>query len=188
MLPEMHDAMRRALTTLIAVTGVLAICTCQTRAQSANAAVTGGAREIARHGAWVVMAAADAASRICFATTQPKSSVPADARREPPYIYISAWPRDGVRAEVSVAGGVAYRSGSSVTLTIGQNNFVLFTAGDRAFVADPTTELKLIDAMRKGSSMLVKSVYDSGALVTDTYSLAGLTPTLAAINQACGAP
>ena len=176
------------MTTLLAVTLMLAPCAGRASAQAANGAANGGAREIARHGAWVVMAAADAAQRICFATTQPKSSQPADTRREQPYVYISAWPRDGVRAEVSIVGGVAYRSGSSVTLTIGTNNFVLFTAGDRAFVADPTTELKLIDAMKKGSSMLVKSVYDTGAPVTDSYSLAGLTPTLAAFRQACGAP
>ena len=174
--------MRRGLKTLIVAAILLAPCVVGSRAQPASE----DAREIARHGAWVVMAASPGGQLTCFATTQPKSSQPAATQREQPYLYISAWPREGVKAEVSVAGGFAYRKGSTVTLTIGASNFALFTAGDRAFVADPTAELKLIDAMKKGSSLQVKSLDERGTITTDTYSLAGLTPTLAALTQGCG--
>ena len=163
----------------------VASCAGAALAQVASGGTGGDAREIARHGAWVVWAATQVGQLICFAATQPKTSQPAQPQREQAYVYISAWPGDGVKAEVSVASGFAPRKGSTVTLTVGTGNFVLFTAGDRAFVADPTTELKLIDAMKKGASMQVKSVHERGMLVTDTYSLAGLTPTLAALTQGC---
>ena len=34
--------------------------------------------------------------------------------RGPAHVYVSAWPRDGIRAEVSVSSGYAFRKGSTV--------------------------------------------------------------------------
>ena len=73
-----------------------------------------------------------------------------------------------------------------VTVTIGPVSYGLFTSDDRAFLADPTAELKLIDAMRKAHTMQVKGVSDRGLATVDTYSLEGLTPALAAVTRGCG--
>ena len=152
----------------------------------AGAALGEGAREIARHGAWVVMAGESDGQRTCFATTQPRTRVPTGMARDQTYVYISAWPKDGIKAEFSVATGTAVRPGSKVMVIVGEYRYALFTANERAYVADPTAELKLIDAMKKGSSMVIESIDDSGRLVSDIYSLVGLAQTLAAITKGCG--
>jgi hypothetical protein len=162
-----------------AIVGLLALV-------SAGTASAQETRELARHGAWTVFAIDTDGARTCFASAKPKSSTPeAAARGGQPYLYISAWPKDGVKAEVSIATGYQFRAGSTVTLTIGATSTTLFTTDDRAFVADPTAELKLIDAMKKSSSMLVEGLSAEGRTSADVYTLAGLTPTLAALTQGC---
>ena len=145
-----------------------------------------GTRVVAKHGVWSVLANDADAAGSCFAAATPKSSEPAGADREPAYVYVSAWPKEGVKTELSLNSGYLFRKGSVVTVTIGPVNFALFTAGDRAYVADPTAELKLIDAMKKAPSMSVQGVSEHGTSTRDVYELAGLTQALAAITKGCG--
>jgi len=150
------------------------------------AAAAEGPRAIGRHGAWVVFANDGDGGGACFAAAQPRSSEPVMAEREPAFVYVSAWPKEGVRTEISIRGGYRFRPGSVVTVTIGPSNFALFTTDDRAWVSDPTAELKLIDAMKKGPAMRVQGVTAQGTTVRDVYELGGLTQALAAIVRGCG--
>ena len=120
------------------------------------------------------------------AVAQTQSGPTAGTKRDQAYVYISAWPANGIKAEVSVSSGFVYRRNSIVKLTVGLEEYTLFTATDRAYVADPTTELRLIDAMKKGSAMLVEGIDERGMRTTDLYSLGGLSQTLQAIRQNCG--
>ncbi len=91
--------------------------------------------------------------------------------------------RPGVRLRVKL--GYALRKGSDVTLAVGSSSFKLFVSGDRAYVADATEELKLLEAMRKGSTMTVQGTSERGTSTTDTYSLAGISQALAAVASNC---
>ena len=61
----------------------------------------------------------------------------------------------------------------------------LFAKDDKAFVADPTEELKLIEAMKRGSSMKVDATSDSGSSTSDTYSLMGISAALRGLSDTC---
>lgn len=134
---------------------------------------------------WKVYAHEGAAARICFAASQPSTSEPAGARRDSIYFYVSAWPKEGVKSEVSVKIGYPFRKGSAVTVTIGTTAFNLFTDDDKAFVADANAELKLIEAMKKGDVMIVRGTSQRGTQTTDTFSLAGLTQALQTVTAGC---
>jgi hypothetical protein len=134
---------------------------------------------------WTFYAYDGPQGKTCFAAGSPKTSEPAGARRDGIYFYIAAWPKDGVRSEVSVKIGYPFRKGSDPTVTIGTTTFKLFTKDDRAFVANATEELKLIEAMKKGSSMVVQGVSERGTATKDTYSLSGLAQALHAMNARC---
>lgn len=129
-----------------------------------------------------------AAPQICFlAATAAPSDVPG-LKRTPPLLYVSAWPKDGVKSEVSVKLGFPPRKASEPTIAItGQVSatFKLFVKDDRAFIADATQELKLIEAMKKGSKLTVQSTQEAGTSVIDTYSLAGVTNALQALAAGC---
>jgi invasion protein IalB len=137
------------------------------------------------YGEWELMADSNDPHLFCFVTSEPKSSVPSDAQRQPPRAYISAWPKDGIRAEVSFRMGFRIKKNAPGMATISPSGFRLFGSGDRAYVSDSTRELKLVEAMRKGSTMTVAATSDQGATVTDTYSLIGIGTALQKLQETC---
>lgn len=137
------------------------------------------------YGDWSLMTDANTPHLFCFVTSEPKSSAPSDVERQKPRAYVSAWPKDGIRAEVSFRMGFRIKKNTPGTATVSPSAFRLFGAGDRAYVSDSTRELKLVEAMRKGSSMTVAATSDAGATITDTYSLSGLGTALQKLQETC---
>ena len=124
--------------------------------------------------------------RVCFAASAPQSSEPAGVSRDPAYFYISAWPKEGVRTELSVKIGYPFREGSEAKVTIGNETFTMFTHEDRAFVNNPIEELKLLEAMKRGSTMVVEGVTEQGTSTRDTFSLLGVTKAVQTLTSQCG--
>ncbi|WP_045834768.1 invasion associated locus B family protein [Hyphomicrobium sp. 99] len=137
------------------------------------------------YGDWSLMADANDPHLFCFVTSEPKTSEPQDAPREAPRAYISAWPKDGIRAEVSFLMGYRIKKNAQGTATVSPSGFKLFGASDRAYVTDSTQELKLVEAMRKGSVLTIAIASDRGANVTDTYSLNGIGQALQKLQETC---
>lgn len=121
----------------------------------------------------------------CFITSEPKSSAPADTPRDPPRLYISAWPKDGVKGELSVRLGFPAKKGADISAVVGPSSFRMFASDERAYVQDATSELKLLEAMRKGSKLTVTATTATGTEVTDSYSLSGLGQALTELQTTC---
>lgn len=144
-----------------------------------------GAVEMKKFGDWIVHQASGDGPKICFAATLPKSKEPASANRAKIVLYISSWPKDGVKSEISIKLGYPIKPNSPVAVTVDTDSFELFAQEDRAYVADATQELKMIEAMKKGSKLVVKATSARGTQTTDTYSLQGLGQALQAVATAC---
>lgn len=142
-------------------------------------------KNIGTFSSWTAFTHGEGGSMLCFATAQPTKQEPANAKRNPAFIYVSSWPKDGVKAEISVRIGYAVRKDSDVTVAVGSSSFKLFGSGDRAYVADATEEQKLLEVMRRGSTLTVKGMPDRGTATTDTYSLAGISQALNAVSTTC---
>lgn len=136
-------------------------------------------------GDWTAHTHQDAKAKICYAASQPKTQEPKAAKRDPAFFYVSAWPKDGIKTEVSVKVGYPLKKDSEVTVTVGRDTFKLFTSSERAFVSDPAQELQLIETMKKGSTMQVQGTSERGTATTDTYSLTGLTQAMQALAELC---
>jgi Invasion associated locus B (IalB) protein len=129
--------------------------------------------------------AASGTPKVCFAISQPKSMTPKKIKRGPVYFYISRWPADGVTNEVSVKMGYPFGTGAKATLTVGTAKFDLFTKDEGAFVEKVDTELGLVEAMKKGSTMKIDGKSARGTATSDVYSLDGLSDALARIAKEC---
>ena len=136
-------------------------------------------------GDWTAHTHQDAKAKICYAASQPKTQEPKGAKRDPAFFYVSAWPKDGVKTEISVKVGYPLKKDSEVTVTVGKDAFKLFASSERAFVSDPAQETKLIETMKKGSSMQVQGTSERGTTTTDTYSLTGLAQAMQALADLC---
>ena len=157
-----------ALTSLFAVTA-----TAQTVAQ------------VEKQGAWTLYADTATPKAVCFIAAQPQAVEPLGANRGPIFFYISAWPKDGVKTEPSIKVGYPVKPDAEMSVTVGTDTFKLFIKGERGFVADANEELKLVEALKKGSNALVKAISARGTATTDTYSLSGLSTALDKLAATC---
>lgn len=143
------------------------------------------ADQLAKYQSWTLFMHKADKGTTCFVASQPTEMLPKGANRDAAYFYISAWPKEGVKTEVSVKLGYPIKKGAQVSVKIGSDPFKLFADDERGFVADPTEELKLIEAMKKGSTMQVQATSQRGTDTTDTYSLAGLKQALQGLAEKC---
>jgi invasion protein IalB len=129
--------------------------------------------------------AATGTPKVCFAVSQPKQSTPKKAKRGPVYFYISRWPADNVTNEVSVKMGYPFSDGAKATVTVGTAKFDLFTKDEGAFVEKTDNEAKLVEALKKASTMKIDGKSARGTATSDVYSLDGLSDALARIAKEC---
>lgn len=121
----------------------------------------------------------------CSMWSQPVKDQGKYKQRGPIYAYVTHRPWEKRLNEVSIATGYTYKKNSTVELRIGSNKFSLFTDGDTAWSRSSKDDKKLVDAMRRGSSMIVVGVSSKGTKTTDTFSLTGFTKAYEAIGKAC---
>lgn len=123
--------------------------------------------------------------KMCYAISQPKDMEPKNVNRDPVYFFVTTRPREGVREEVNVITGYPYKEGSKTSVQIGSDVFTLYTSGDGAWLENAAEEARLVNAMRRGSSMVVKGTSRRGTLTVDTYSLSGITAATKKALETC---
>ena len=74
---------------------------------------------------------------------------------------------------------------SSVTVQIGDKTFTMFTQGDSAWLVNKEEEPALLEAMKGGSTMVVKATSRRGNETTYNYSLSGVTAAADKMSAEC---
>jgi invasion protein IalB len=142
---------------------------------------------LGQFGDWGAYKATPGGKKVCFALSKPTAAEtePAGRKRDPSYAFVSTRPAEKVKNEVSVIVGYTQKSGVDAAATIGSANYVMYTQNDGAWVKNAAEEAQMVDAMRKGSDLVVKSVSALGTKTTDTYSLKGLGQALDKVTEEC---
>jgi invasion protein IalB len=139
---------------------------------------------------WQAYQSSTADGRTCYVMAQPRSSEPAKAKRDPIYFLISDWPRRKAKAEMQIIPGYRYKDGSQVTAQVGADRVAFFTQNTTesgsAWVRDAADEVRLVEAMKRGSQVVVTGVSQRGTTTHDTFSLEGISSALDRIHAACG--
>ena len=157
-------------------------------ASSANAFAIVESRLIGEYGsgkAWMARVAENGGQKICFMSSNPIATSPDNLNRGSAALMITNMPGEKVFNEPSIQAGFPFKLGSDAVVSIGSSSHKFFTAGEGAWVEDVKLEKKIIQQMKKGARVKVKSVSTRNTKVTDTYSLIGFTKALEAINKAC---
>jgi invasion protein IalB len=139
---------------------------------------------LAQFGDWGVYAS-QGTRKVCYALAQPKERLPAGLNRDPAYVFIATRPAENVKNEVSVTVGFPLKDGSEAQLEVGDGKFSLYTKGDGAWVRNAAEEARLVDSLRKGRELIVKSTSVRGNVTTDRYVLTGLAQALDRVGQEC---
>jgi invasion protein IalB len=156
----------------------------------AVASPTAQATLLGQYGDWGAYTATPGGRKVCFALTKPTASsdVPPNRRTAANvvYIFISSRPAEKVKDEVSMlVTGYALKANTDASLAIGNTPFAMYTQNDGAWVKNAADEAKLVDAMRKGSDLVVKATTSRGTQTTDTFSLKGIAQALDRVAQEC---
>lgn len=123
---------------------------------------------------------------ICFMASEPTKAEGNYSRRGQIHAMVTHRPGENRSDEVSIQAGYAYQENVPVEVQVGALKVRLFTEGESAWTVDKDTDRQLVQAMIKGSTMVVQGTSSRGTNTMDTYSLAGFTRAYQAISQACG--
>lgn len=142
---------------------------------------------LGQFGDWGAYKATPGGKTVCFALSKPTSAVtdPAGRKRDPSYAFVSTRPSEKVKNEVSVIVGYPQKAGVDATGSVGTANYAMYTQNDGAWVKNAAEEAQMVDAMRKGSDMVIKSVSALGTKTTDTYSLKGIAEAIDKVTEEC---
>ncbi|WP_253913326.1 invasion associated locus B family protein [Pseudoruegeria sp. HB172150] len=102
-------------------------------------------------------------------------------RRGDILLFVSFVPNSNVAGQISFTGGYPFDDGSTVTLTVGDNSFDLFTQGEMAWAQDESDDARIIEAMKAGAEAVLVGESSRGTKTEDTFSLFGFT---AAVDEA----
>ena len=149
---------------------------------------------VGSYGDWKVYHSASGKAKICYLLAEPKSREPGDEKHDKAYAFISERPAERVRNEVSFVMGFEVATAADLkerkgkkpkkgeaeaaagpTAVIGDAEFNLAPKGNDLWVKNPAEEGKVIDEMRKGTTLVIKASTKRGRATSDTYSLSGFS-------------
>jgi hypothetical protein len=162
---------------------MLALCSICAPAAAGTATVLGVSKN------WTAYTSGSGPDKVCYAMSQPKSSLPKKAKRDPIGFLINDWPSKKTRGEPEIVPGYKFKDGSAVSIEIGSDKFTLSTSNDggtgSAWVKGSNDESRLIESMQRGVQAVVTGTSVRGTTTHDTYLLDGLADALTKIHTAC---
>lgn len=128
----------------------------------------------------------------CWAVSAPKETAlvdsdgnPTTGRRGDILLFVFDRPAAGVDGQVTFTGGYPFAGGSTVTLTVGSDDFELFTEGEWAWPATPEEDARIVEALKRGASAEVRGRSGRGNVTIDQFSLLGFTAAMDEVNSRC---
>lgn len=123
---------------------------------------------------------------VCFMASEPAKAEGNYTARGKIHAMVTHRPGEQRTDEVSIQAGYVYKEASPVEVAVGDLKVRLFTEGESAWTVDKDSDKKLVQAMIKGSTLIVQGTSSRGTNTKDTYSLSGFTRAYQSISQACG--
>lgn len=142
-------------------------------------------KHIGTKGQWLAYTFAETGGKVCYLASAPTQAEGKYSKRGDIYILVTHRQSDKTRGVVSVVAGYTYAPDSQVSASIGKQKFALFTEKDRAWTSDGKVDKKLVAAMKRGMSMVVRGRSKRGTKTKDTYSLKGFAAGMKIIDKAC---
>lgn len=134
---------------------------------------------------WTAWKGADDNGVMCFISSQPQSAQPTNVNRDPIHMMVIHRKGLGTRNEVQTIVGYPLEVNSTPEVSVDGTGYDMVVQGSAAWLASQSDENAFVNAMKAGSSMIVKARSQRGTDTTDTYSLSGVTAAMEKIQQAC---
>ena len=142
---------------------------------------------LGQFGTWGAYTASAGGKQVCYALSEPsgKATEPPNRPRDPAYIFVSTRPSENVRNEISIVIGYPFKPGADANVDVGSAKYAMYTQNDGAWIKNAAEEARMVDAMRRGSDLVVTGESGKGTKSTDRYNLRGLAQALDRVAQEC---
>ena len=142
-------------------------------------------KKIGKYKDWQAMVVTSGSEKVCFAQSLPVLQGPKSNNKRDAKLFVSFWPAEKSKNEISVTAGYEFNS-NSVTAQSGKNKFKFdIKQQGFAWIADTKVEAKMIKKMKKGSRIMITGYNQKGSQTIDHYSLLGFTKAYNTVKKAC---
>lgn len=152
----------------------------------AAAAASNGPTNIGTFKSWTAWTGNDSTGLICYISAEPSSSKPSGLNRDPVHFLIVHRKGLGTKNEVQTLIGYPLKKDGKPSAAIDGKSYAMIADGSGAWLASAGDEAGFVASLKKGTELVVKGTSQRGTDTTDTYSLAGVTAAMDAIDKACG--
>lgn len=131
---------------------------------------------------WAAYSTSDGTGPLCFAMSKAKSVEPVPDGYTQAYLYLTHRASRNITNEINLVAGFEFAPDQPATLTVGGQDFELFTQQDAAWLRDTSKSDTLAGAIRAGSTLTITGTTSRGIRVEETFSLSGATAASRAIS------
>lgn len=140
---------------------------------------------IGEYGDWLAYYYRDNAGPVCYMASTPKKDEGKYTKRGDIYVVVTHRPNEKSYDVVNVNAGYDYKPNSETEIKVGTKTFKLFVSGDKAWTMSAKDDKDIVEAMKRGSRMIINGTSFKGTKTKDTYSLNGFTSAYKAISNKC---
>jgi hypothetical protein len=129
--------------------------------------------------------------RECWAVSAPvetlntRDGATVDVLRGDIQLIVFYQPANDIAGQVVFAGGYPFAAGSSVSMTIGETSYELFTEGDFAWAETDADDASIIAALKRGADAVLVGRSGRGTQTQDKFSLIGFTASVDEAASRC---
>lgn len=150
-----------------------------------GAAVAAAPQVLGEYGDWMAYYYRDGSGPVCYMASTPKKDEGKYSKRGDIYVVVTHRPNEKSYNVVNINAGYTYQAASETVLKIGAQTFKMFTNGDKAWAFNEKDDKAIVEAMKRGSRMIVDGTSSKGTKTKDTYSLNGFSSAYKAISSKC---
>lgn len=154
----------------------------------AAAALAGAAmaepKAVGRFKDWSVFTEEKGGDLICYAAVEASSKAPSSVRHGDVWYYVTSWKSGQARNQPSLKVTYDLKPDGAPRTTVGRSSWAMFAVGGEAF-ADDADDPRIVDALRKGSTLQVTAQSARGTNVTYRFSLNGSAAAIDKAEEAC---
>ncbi len=141
-------------------------------------------KAIGRFKDWSVFTEERNGDLICYAAVEASSKAPSSVRHGDVWYYVTSWKSGQARNQPSLKVTYDLKPDVAPRTSVGRSSWTMFTAGGEAF-ADDADDPRIVDALRKGSTLQVTAQSARGTNVTYRFSLNGSAAAIDKAAEAC---
>ncbi len=133
---------------------------------------------------WAVFTEEKGGDLLCYAATEASSKSPSSVTHGDVWYYVTSWKSGQARNQPSFRVTYDLKTDRAPKTTVGRSSWQMFAVGGEAFAED-ADDPRIVDALKKGSSLTVSGQSARGTNVTYRFSLNGSADAIAKAEEAC---